>query len=127
MGTLTWTEEDEDGVEHQRAIPHKWEICHSCAGDGTIPDRAISPTGDGSWTGSEFAEACHEDEDFRDHYFGGMYDVACPDCSGSGKTKAIDWTALEQRDPALAKRYEDHLKDEACFEAECAAERRMGA
>lgn len=58
----------------------RWAICDCCDGSGTRGNPAFS----NGITSSEWAEW---DEDDRDDYMAGRYDVACGDCGGSGKVK----------------------------------------
>lgn len=100
-------------------LPRKWEICGSCEGEGTALCEGLR--------GVAFtSEEMDEDPDFRSSYFGGHYDVACPDCSGTGKVKEIDWVKLEATRPGLAGAIRKFLDDEAGYEAAYAYERRMG-
>src|SRR6185369_18026794 len=74
------------------SFPARWEICPACDGNATTT-RHIECDG-GGFTGSEWAEACCEDEDFSEKYFGGHYDRPCPDCDGLGRVRIIDADAV---------------------------------
>ncbi len=54
-----------------------WKICERCEGDETI----VNPAFD-YMTASEVNEMGPE---FTENYLDGVYDVECPDCSGTGK------------------------------------------
>lgn len=56
-------------------IPGKRVLCPRCNGDGQVDHPAFS----NGITQSEWAEW---DEEERDLYLGGAYDVVCPRCSG---------------------------------------------
>ena len=54
-----------------------WLICDDCDGDGThVRDALSAPSNE-----------MLEDEDFREAYFDGAYDVRCARCGGSGKVR----------------------------------------
>jgi len=52
-----------------------WMICPDCDGEGTHVNDALSAP----------SSEMMEDEDFREQYFRGGYDVKCARCEGSGK------------------------------------------
>lgn len=118
---ITYTTYDEDGSETEHKLPSRWEICDVCRGNGTTT-RHIECDG-GGFTGSEWAEACHDDPDFADNYFSGVYDRPCPDCNGSGKVQVVD---RESVSPAILASMEADADEEAEYQAMRAAERRMG-
>jgi hypothetical protein len=110
----------------QITFPARWIICPICDGNATTT-RHIECDG-GGFTASEFEEACHEDEDFADKYFGGFYDRPCPDCDGLGRVKIIDEDAVTGwRQRLLLKAYREQERDNRYIDAMQAAERRMGA
>jgi len=59
-------------------FPAKWAICWQCRGEGKI----VNPSIDGHGLSSD---DFREDPDFAEDYFGGKYDIRCPDCKGAGK------------------------------------------
>ena len=118
--------DEETGEYEVVMLPSKWGVCEDCGGEGKYPDRSLSPYGDGSYTQSEFSEACYDDPDFCEEYFGGAHDVSCETCRGRTTVLQVDWQALEHDDPKLAKEYEEHLRWESDYAAECAHERKMG-
>lgn len=67
------TATDEDGNEV--VIPSKYEVCGRCKGHGTHDHPAFS----NGFTSSEWAEM---DQDSRDNYMSGAYDVMCTECDG---------------------------------------------
>ena len=110
--------------EIQTVVPSMVAVCERCNGEG----RHTNPSIDGNGiTGSEMADLCHDDPDFSENYFGGMYDVSCSECKGLRVVRVIDWDTFEHTMPKLAEVYTKHMLDEACYAAESAAERRMGA
>jgi hypothetical protein len=95
----------------------KYEVCSTCEGRGKHVNPSIDSNGIS-------AEDFDEDPDFRESYFSGVYDVTCYGCKGQRVVLDVDWDNVE---PAIQKRIDAKLEEEAQYEAECAAERRMGA
>lgn len=113
---IEWIDEDDEGFEVEHEIPAMWEICTRCHGNGTH----VNPSIDGNGiTQSEWAEW---DDDEREGYFRGDYDVACGPCSGSGKVLVPD---VARCDPKLLQRYEDYVTGKAQIQAEEAMWRRL--
>ena len=118
-------EDEPEGETMDVELPTRWEICERCDGDGTHVNEAIDGNG---ITAQEWAE--NWDDDDREAYLRGEYDVRCTECGGSGKVRVVD---LEQiaasSDPDLKRalvEYEEDEQDRASYEAERRAERRMG-
>lgn len=83
-------------------LPQVFELCPRCKGAGKHVNPAID--GDGI-SGQEF----HEDPDFAESYFGGVYDVTCERCRGERVIGVPDLTSLS---PAERAAYERALDDE---------------
>ncbi|CRY84083.1 Uncharacterised protein [Yersinia intermedia] len=99
---------------------YRWEICPSCEGHGKVDHPAFS----NGITSSEWNEMDQQD---RESYKAGDYDVPCHRCRSLGRIKIPIFEKLsfcEKRELVL-KRQESRLQAE--FEAESAAERSMGA
>ena len=103
--------------EDRLLLPCKVETCHTCSGKGTHVNPSID-------AGGLSREDFDEDPGFESDYMSGMYDVTCYGCKGVKKVLTVDY---EKLDDAAKKRYDDHRKDEARYQAMCAAERAMGA
>lgn len=103
-------------VEHQ--LPAKFEVCHRCEGRGTHTNPSIDGNG---LTAEDFEEA---GPDFKDDYLSGVYDVPCELCKGERVIPVLDKARCP---PALLKAYKKAQREEADYQAMCAAERRMGA
>ena len=85
-------------------LPGKWEICFNCNGNG----RHVNPAVDGSGlTEDDFLE---QGDEFREDYFNGLYDIACDNCSGSGKCLVVD---EDRCSAAQWAEYEEFRIDEA--------------
>jgi hypothetical protein len=109
--------DEETGDMVEQEIPAVWAICDRCRGNGKHDHPAFSNgiTAD-EWNGPDW------DEESRDAYLSGRYDVQCGDCCGTGKVLEADW---DNMDPDLAKRYEEDLREEARGAREDAYWRRM--
>jgi RecJ-like exonuclease len=105
-----------DEVEH--TLPSRFEVCGLCEGRGT--SCAHVECDGGGFTSSEWAE---QDEEFREDYLAGRYDRPCPSCKGLRVVSVID---EDRCDAGLLAAYREEQEDEAAYQAECAAERRMG-
>lgn len=104
------------GREVAIILPAMFAVCQRCKGHGHH--------GNPAFNGMDPNEM---EEDFREAYFGGEYDVACRECGGGGMTVEVEEPALN---PRQRKRYEALQRgweEEARYQAMCAAERRMGA
>lgn len=114
---LAWS--DNNGEDHEEEVPSKWVICERCRGNGKHdhPAFANGITSD-EWNGPDW------DDDSREGYLEGRYDVRCEECSGSGKVQEPDLRALSKED---RESYESYLEDEAEYESYCRAKRDMGA
>ena len=102
------TIEDDDGLELR--VPSRWEICPRCEGDGTHGNPSIDGNG---ITAEEWDRDW--DEESRDAYMSGAYDVSCEECKGSGKVQTPD---LERCTPNVEKL----LKERELSESEARAE-----
>ncbi len=112
------TPEDKYGVDEiVHDLPGRWAICPNCNGNGQHDHPAFS----NGITSSEWAEW---DDDDREHYMNGRYDVQCQDCEGSGKVLEVD---EDRVDLELLKVYHKHLEEMRIHRMECESERRMGA
>lgn len=101
------------------AFPARFAVCCRCRGTG----KHVNPSIDGHGLGAEdFA-----DEDFREAYFAGDYDVVCHECRGERVVEEIDDHCLSRKQQAYLGAVERAAHEDAKYAAECAAERRMGA
>lgn len=121
MPTFQWETIDDAGDEQVIDLPATYVVCRRCEGEGTHVNEAV----DGHGITAEEWERDWDDES-REAYFAGRYDVACTVCNGKRVTLEVDFDALKRQDPALAERYEQHLREEAEYRAQRAYERRYG-
>jgi hypothetical protein len=119
--TISFTIEDEHGVEQEYELPAKYDVCDRCEGHG----RHSNPSIDGNGiTGSEWEEWAPEE---RETYLSGGYDVTCEECNGLRVTLVIDEAAITH-DAELKELYDRYQAVElqrAQWERDDAHVRRM--
>jgi len=104
-------------TDEDREIPVRFEVCGTCEGKGTHVHPGVDSHG---LTQSDF----DEDPDFREDYFHGKYDVVCNECKGRRVVPVPDEERATAED---IKFVNDKIEADGRYEAECEAERRMGA
>jgi hypothetical protein len=114
-----WTEEDEE-IEHE--LPAKRAVCPGCDGEG----RHVNPAIDGHGITAGEWDRDWDDEE-REGYFNGRYDVVCHTCKGLRVVTVVDEERAESECPELLRLYWDIQEERAAYERLCASERRMGA
>jgi hypothetical protein len=121
--TLSYLDED-TGEPVRESFPAVWEICDNCLGDGKTDPLAFA---------GGFTRAALDEEEFRERYFAGAFDVTCEHCNGRGSIKEPDMDRIES-DPSLARRFafvceraRSDARGFAEIDAAHAAERRAGA
>jgi hypothetical protein len=101
-----------DDSDEPVALPHKWEICCRCNGEGTSSGYL------GVFTAADMAE----DPDFAEDYMNGQYDRACDECGGSGKVKVADFDRMK---PEQAEAFQRQCRDDDEIDAIQRSERLM--
>jgi RecJ-like exonuclease len=99
-------------------LPYRMEVCFRCSGNGTH----VNPSIDGN--GISANDEIWQDDDFREGYFGGRYDVVCEECNGNNVVPVVDEVAC---DPSILALYQEEERAMAEMDAMSAAERAMGA
>ena len=112
---------DDDGDEVSVELPARYEVCAKCEGKGA---HMVDGMREHAYTMEEFQREFDDDE--REAYFNGGYDVTCTRCDGNRVELVVDEKKLEHTNPELLKLYREERYDRAAYEAECAAERKMG-
>lgn len=102
---------EDEGIQ----VPVSRAVCPRCDGTGAHTNSSI-----GAITASEWAEW---DDEERDAYRAGAYDVACEECGGRNVVEVLADCASDEIREAWAK----WQADERSSRAEAAAECRMGA
>lgn len=104
------------------AFPCTMENCPTCGGDG----RHVNPSIDAGG----ITDMDDWDDDERDGYFGGRYDVTCYGCKGAKRAPVITPARMCPEDRELYETWrkwqDEQDAEEAGWAAEAAAERRMG-
>ena len=103
MSTKRVVFEDEEGFEIELKLPCVWEVCQDCRGNGTHVNRNIDGNG---ITASEWAEW---DDDEKEGYFRGDYDVTCETCRGRTTVQVIDEERAALAFPEEWHKYEEWL------------------
>jgi hypothetical protein len=106
-GEIEFAYEDDDGEEVSVLLPGKHEVCDECGGHGRHTNRAIDGNG---ITASEWADW---DDDEREAYMTGKYDVTCTVCGGEKVVAVVDVQALEAQSPELLEKFNDFVEAEA--------------
>lgn len=111
-----WEGDDEITVE----VPAIWEICSRCSGDGHHSNPAIDGNGIGmdEWYGPDW------DDESRESYMSGAWDVRCEAGCKGGKILVVD---RDRTDPKVLRGLEEGAQADADYAAEVEAEQRMGA
>lgn len=116
--TIAFSYEDDDGEEVEVELPACWEICDRCRGNGTH----VNPSIDGhgitmeEWNGPDW------DDESREMYMSGGYDVRCEAGCVDGKVLEID---MAQLDDDTRKRVEVRQQQQAEWDAEQVYWRRL--
>lgn len=117
---IEFTEYRDDGDEIVHELPAKFEVCPRCRGEGSH----VNPSIDGHGITGEEWNGPDWDDDSREMYMSGGYDVPCHRCGGKRVIAVLD---RDVADPDILKAYDDQERELRELEAEEAAERRMGA
>jgi hypothetical protein len=118
MKPITFTDLDDE--EHD--LPTVYDVCSRCKGEG----KHVNPGIDGhgitmdEWWGPDW------DDESRDMYMSGGYDVTCYGCKGLRVVAVVDEDRLKRDDPELYRDWVRYEADEAAYERTCEMERRMG-
>lgn len=117
---------DEDGneteycEEHDFSLPATLVVCDLCHGKGKYVNPSIDA---GGLSRDDF----YEDPGFAEGYFGGAYDVCCGQCHGNNVIPIVNEERLNEKQRKLYAIYLHNQYEDAMYEAECRAERMMGA
>ncbi len=111
--------EDEEGDEFFETLPVKFEVCPTCDGRGSHVNPSIDS---GGLTSDDFCD----DPDFEEDYFSGRYDVSCYECGGKRVSPVVRADNLSERQQEVLDELAENAALEREYEAEVAAERRMG-
>jgi hypothetical protein len=96
-------EENFNCVERFVALPGENVVCWRCNGAGAHVNPAIDGNGISP-------EEFHEDPDFAESYFGGVYDITCEECNGDRVVGQANEKAFSQGDREIYKQHLDYLE-----------------
>jgi len=119
--TLTCETDPDDLDEGEEpivyVIPLVYRVCDVCEGKGSHVNPSIDANG-------LSAEDLREwDDEDRERYFSGGYDITCRGCGG----KRVKLCPNPAKGSPEEKWLDEWQRDEADYQAICRAERRMGA
>lgn len=100
--------------DEEHEVPARFEVCPCCHGHGSTDHPAFS-------NGVDMSEW---DEDDRDSYYDGAYDVTCQECNGRG---LVAVPCEDLMDPELVEQMHEDAREIAHMNAIYTSERRMGA
>ena len=115
--TMTLVVQDDEDEDGEFEVPAKYEVCGLCGGKGTHVNPSIDSDG---ITSDEWAEW---DEDAREGYLSGRYDVPCARCGGNRVVPTINEDACS---PELLERFKKAVEDHAASVSEDYNAARMG-
>lgn len=101
------------GLEVMVRLPSKFEVCGRCDGTGSH----TNPNVDGNGITAEEWEN-DWDEDSRDGYMSGRYDVQCEICKGDRVTPVVDESRLTPLRRKMWQAIQKHQEQEAQWRAE---------
>jgi hypothetical protein len=121
VGMVEYTEwdEDENEILHLIDMPIRWEVCSLCNGKGSHVNPSIDCNG-------LSREDFDQDPDFAESYWRGDYDQTCNCCGGRTTEAVLDSGRLNNEQKQHLANLERQWQEEAEYQRECAAERRMG-
>lgn len=101
--TRTFTLTDDDGNEYDADLPTKFDVCHRCDGHG----KHVNPNVDyNGITSDEWANDW--DDESREMYLSGGYDVECYECNGNRVVAVVNEDALDSETLRHYKEYNDN-------------------
>ena len=112
--TITIMDEDGDDLE----IPAAYVVCGRCSGKGSH----VNPNIDGHGISSEEWER-DWDDDSREMYLSGGYDVCCEECHGQRVTLEADWERMSVDEKKALEAHQEYQSQER---AQRASELRWG-
>jgi hypothetical protein len=106
----------EDAEPEVVEVPIRFEVCETCDGRG----KHVNPSIDAHGIGAEEWEQ-EWDEEERESYFRGGYDIRCNECSGR---RVVPVPNLGSLDETCRKRVQERIESHEQHNHEMAAERR---
>lgn len=104
------------GNDFEIDLPAVRVVCPRCEGSGSH----VNPSVDGNGLSAEDLD----DDDFRESYMQGHYDVQCEECKGQNVVLRLDWDKLTDK---MKDRVQRQQRQESYDRQEAEGERRWGA
>ncbi len=108
---IVFTETNEEGDDVEHRLPAKYEVCYRCQGHG----KHTNPNIDGHGISAEEWHGPEWDDESREAYMSGFYDVTCHTCHGEKVTKVLDEDNCSED---LLKRYQASERQKAEWDRE---------
>ena len=115
--TIEELDPHDDPSDGPTSVPVIYEVCDVCDGRGTYVNPSIDSHGIGADEWNEW------DDDEREDYCSGRYDVGCHECGGLRVVPVPDYQAMSLE---LARAVQDQIQGAYDDARERAAERAMG-
>jgi len=96
---------DEEAIALEKSYPVtiSFMVCETCHGHGSTVNPSID-------AGSLSEEDFRDDPDFREDYYGGAYDIPCPECRGK-RVVPDEMAAIKSLPPEVAKRLVEYQEE----------------
>ena len=114
---LSYYDEEDEFIEEEVEIPFIYEVCETCDGKGTHVNPSIDSHG------ITFDEWNDWDEDDREGYFSGRYDVTCYECNGLRVVPVPNEILLSKE---MIERVNNHIDSQYDYAVERHREMEMG-
>jgi len=114
------TYEDDDGEKVSETIPSKREVCPDCDGTGEHLHRGLRV----GFTREEFRETFDDDES-REGYFSGRFDVPCETCRGRNVIEVPDVERMTEAQLRAFEAWQGEVDVMRAIDCESRSERRM--
>jgi hypothetical protein len=104
VAEIGWEEEDGSYIEDEVEVFVEYDVCPTCDGVGHYVNPSIDSHGisEDEWYGEW-------DEDEREHYMSGGYDIPCNECGGTRVVPIIDTTRNSKELVERVNNYIDEL------------------
>jgi hypothetical protein len=118
VAEIAWEDEDGEYIEDEVEVFVTYDVCPTCDGIGHYVNPSIDSHGISAdeWYGEW-------DEEERDCYMSGGYDITCNECGGSRVVAVVD---EDRNSKELVERVNNYIEELHCYARECAHEIEMG-
>lgn len=102
--TIEYEFEDEDTEPMTVSLPAKFVVCSRCQGKGTHVNSSIDENDMPDW-----------DDESREMYLSGGYDVPCHECGSEKVVKRVDVAAVKAGPDDLKRWYRAYMGGMSCL------------